>query len=97
MIKKKKIKVSKENEVFEKSNDEGDDIEYDDYYDELLFKVVFFYDDFNVYDVVKDFNENDSFFDHFNQMFPPNGFFFFLIFFIFKVQFLLWVFFYILK
>eukprot|EP01080_Neovahlkampfia_damariscottae_P010824 gene10824-3442_t len=40
---------------------------------ELLFQVLFVYDDYNMCDVIQQFSENDTFLDHLNEMFPPNG------------------------
>jgi hypothetical protein len=39
----------------------------------LLFQVLFIYDDYSRCDFIQQFSENDTFHDHLDEMFPPNG------------------------
>jgi hypothetical protein len=62
----KNIKISKINEIYQ--NDKNiNDININDK-NELIFKIIFFYDDYNYSDIINSFNENEYFIDHLNVM-----------------------------
>lgn len=46
--------------------------------DEIIFNVIFAYDQFHQTDFIQNFSESHSLLDHLSEMFPPRGTVFFL-------------------
>jgi len=61
------FKIPKENVPKNEFNPNGD-ILISNQNNLLLFQVLFVYDDYNMCDFIQQFSENDTFFDHLNQM-----------------------------